>query len=63
MKTPTIGYVGTVGGYKRFGRKHVLAQAFRGRKVVDVAGSLQACLQTAQTQDRVYRTLAAGRLA
>jgi hypothetical protein len=63
VKTLTLGYTGTVGGYKRFGRKHILAQAFRGRKVVDAAKHLQQRLQAAQVQDRVCRALGGGRIA
>jgi len=55
-----ISYAGTVSGYKCFGRKHVLAAAFRGQTLADAARRLQARLTKAQSQDRVHRLLTRG---
>lgn len=63
MKTLTVGYTGTVAGYKRFGRKHVLRAAFRGQTVAQAAQTLQPRLDTAQRQSRVYRALGGGVVA
>lgn len=59
----SLGYSGTVAGYRRFARRHVLRAAFRGLTVVEAAKSLQSHLDTARRQDKVCRALRGGSVA
>lgn len=58
-----IGYAGTVSGYQRFGRKHLLKDALKGKTVVQASPRLQPRLDTARVQDRVNRVLRGGSIA
>lgn len=56
-----INYAGTVGGYRRFGRRELLKAAFMGYTIRQDANRIQRALDKAASQDRVKQILTAFR--
>lgn len=53
----SIGYRGTVAGYREFARRELLKAAFMGQTIARDAGRIQRALDRAAGQDRVRKVL------
>jgi|GEM_PF-5781656 len=56
-----LSYVGTVEGYRRYGRRELLKAAFMGQTITHDASRIQRALDKAAGQDRLMQLRALAR--